>query len=513
MVLSCTARPPSDHAEAEPEPKATPPIVEPSKHPTRGEPIRGRVSVASTTSAGQPPVVWFEPVEGERWILTDRPEPWLVTFDGAQVEITGERYTPQDRSGQAPQFRIFTIARVDEGMSANLVKVGPEIELKGRFEVDIGEPGTKSEGERTLDFVAEDGRGFMVHNLADDQLGAPAGRSVGIRAREVELSPYAAHRTGPRVWVTAIDDLAIGDAGERTPKATPTTTPYATTSADLDGDGKAEVIALGNDGRLAIGAASETLAWIHPEDSYWRGLDRENRLSIVELDGKRRGVMFWQFEEGDVDPDKRYEVFGYRDGAIKRLTPAPVPASHASEVSVGTGRVTIVEDFCEQDATIGDDGKPRDDGKSRRTTRTLRYDRARDLFVVEQKATSKRSRCLMAACPFVEVDGQRVGEILRRLSEPVAEGTQSLALPASSGRVSVTLVEEKPEWTMLDAVALRVDGTIVHPLECAGTPTLCADDGVVRTLAPGERMTLTFDVEASSDVVLLVDGHYLPLDP
>lgn len=394
----------------------------------------------------------------------------------------------------------------------SIERAGAEIELAGRFAIEVGEPGTKSGGERSVEFVADDGRSFIVHNLGEAEIGAP-GRAVKIRAREVELSRFAAHRGGPRVWVVEIVEGEPTARVDASSKMTPVTTPYAATNADLDGDGKSESISLGRDGRLAIGTATETVVWLHPPADYWGGLDHENRLVVVDLDGKRKGVMFWQFEEGDVDPDKRYEVFGYRDGAIKRLTPAPVPAAHASEVSLGRGRVTIVEDSCAVDSTLDDAGMPKADGKSRRVVRTLRYDAARDVYVVGEKTTTKRARCIMAACPFVEVQGVQIGEILRRLSEPSAEGSQSLALPPASGRVEVTLAERKPEWSAIDAVALRVDGTIVLPRECDTVPTLCADDGVARTLGPGEAMTLSFDIGTSSDIVLLVDGHYVPLAP
>lgn len=318
-----------------------------------------------------------------------------------------------------------------------------------------------------------------------------------------------ATRSGRRV----AEDEPDAEA-EVPPTMTPVAEPYASTSADLDGDGKTETIAIGRDGRITIGTASESLVWLHPPDDYWGGLDRENRLVVVDLDGKRKGVVFWQFEAGDVDPDKRYEAFGYRDGAIKRLVSSPVPAAHASEVSMGTGRVTIVEDSCAKDSTIDDMGMPKSDGTARRVVRTLRYDRARDMFDVGEKVTTKRARCVMAACPFVEVDGVSIGEILRRLSDASSEGSQALALPPTvAGRLTVTIAERKPEWSAIDAVALRVDGRVVLPRECGATPALCSDDGVARTLGPGERMALSFDVAASDDVVLLVDGHYVPLAP
>lgn len=509
-LVGCTASSPQSPAGAGAPVEA--PTAAPAPTPTAADALAFEATVRIDAEPGGKKLqgVWLERDDGERWIAAYRPEAWLVPFDGKRVRVTGARYTPKGQAVSSEHFRIATLEATGDGLTAGIVSVGAEVTMKGRFSEVVGEAGTKSEGERWSSFTSAGGESFALANTPE---GLVTGVDVEVVARPAEYSKYAAHRGGPMIWVISIA------GGPAQAKAKPTPGPYAETKADLDGDGTVEAIAIAADGAVTIGAAPPAqLTWIHPTDDYWGGLDRAQRLSVVRLDAKHQAVVFWQFQEGDVDPDKRFHVWGWWDGAIHELVASPIDVGHASEFVATGGTLRFVDDACVRDATIGPDGTPANDGQSRRTVRTLRWDAKRRRLVDGTKTTKTRSRCLIAACPFVELGAAgapvRVGEILRRLSEPALGGAQSLNLPAfAGGRLELALVEAKPEISYVDRVELRVDGIVHRPLACrTDTGPACADDGRYLILAPGERRVFWFEIPASDDVVLVVDGYYVPQD-
>jgi len=504
----CTSTPPAP-------PNVTPPPAPETAAEPAGDPadegllaFDAVVRIDAAPAAEGLQMVWLERADGARLVAADRPEAWLRPFDGARVRVSGRTWSPEGGSGRATHLRIDTLLRLDAPEGAELVRLGPERTLPGRFVQSVGEPGTKGEGESYVTFAPTIGGSYL---LANHPAALRFEVEVEITAREAELSRFAAHRGGPMLWVLGID----GHAADDPPRVDPVPTePYARASGDLDGDGVVETITLGHDGVLTIAgskpATSTHVDWIHPTDDYWGGLDRDQRLTVVRLDAKAQAVVFWQFQEGDVDPDRRYHFFGYWDGAIHPLTPAPIDVAHASDLAVVGGKITFIEESCVRDATIRADGSTAADGLSRRDVRSLRWRPKRGLTPTLRR-TDTRSRCLMAACPFVDVGDARVGEILRRMSAPRLAGSQSLRLPPfAGGRLVVTLAEDKPEVTYLDDVRLWVDGVEHRPLECAAGHAACGDDGVVHVLAPGDRAAFTFDLPAADDVVLVVDGHYVP---
>lgn len=124
-----------------------------------------------------------------------------------------------------------------------------------------------------------------------------------------------------------------------------------------------------------------------------------------------------------------------------------------------------------------------------------------------------------SACPFVAVsidggDFVEHGEILRNLRAPALEATQSLAIPAAGScrRVTVRLLERKPETTHLDRVALEIGGRRIAPSDCGARP-ICEDDARYLTLGPGDAIDVNFDLQAGSDcsqLRVIADGYYVP---
>ncbi len=504
-AAACTTTPPVV-------PIATAPAPIPAPAPTPADDgllaFDAVVQIDPAPSGKNLQAVWLERGDGARFIAAYRPEAWLRPFDGARVSVTGRTWSPEGQAVRATHLRIETLRRIDAPEDAELVAVGPERTLPGRFVQSVGEPGTKGEGESYVTFAPTIGGSYL---LANQPAALRFDVEVEITAREAELSRFAARRGGPTLWVLGID----GHAADEPPRAeTVSIEPYARASGDLDGDGVVETITLGHDGALTVAgsgpATSTRVDWIHPTDDYWGGLERDQRLTVVRLDAKTQAVVFWQFQEGDVDPDRRYHFFGYWDGAIHPLTPAPLDVAHATDLAVVGGKITFIEESCLRDATIRADGSTAADGLSRRDVRSLRW-RARKGLTPSLRRTDTRSRCLVAACPFVDVGPARIGEILRRMSEPRLEGSQSLRLPPfAGGRLVVTLAEDKQEVTSLDDVRLWADGVEHQPLECAAGHAACGDDGVAHRLGPGDRAAFTFSLPAADDVVLVVDGHYVP---
>jgi hypothetical protein len=114
------------------------------------------------------------------------------------VQVTGERYQPEGQAIMAVHVRVHTLALVDDDGSAELVGLGPERELRGRFEERLVPDGAKGAGERYVVFVADGAEHLLASEPPPGMtLLAPA----TIRAREATMSPYVARRGGPYLWV------------------------------------------------------------------------------------------------------------------------------------------------------------------------------------------------------------------------------------------------------------------------------------------------------------------------
>ena len=75
-----------------------------------------------------------------------------------------------------------------------------EEHFEGTIEAENAEVGSKSEGETWLVLVVGTER-FELENAGD----LKAGDKVALRARRVTLSPYSAHRPGPRLQIVAVE--------------------------------------------------------------------------------------------------------------------------------------------------------------------------------------------------------------------------------------------------------------------------------------------------------------------
>lgn len=204
LLLSVATAACGPASSTDPTPPEPQPATAPAQQPA-AESFEATVEIDANPGRKGEQCVRLVRDDGERWIVTYRPEAWLQPFAHKRVRVTGERYTPPGQALMAPHYRLRTIALLESQLmrsDALLASAGEEQTLTGAFSQKVGEPGTKLEGEPYTVFTTADGRAYL---LANEPEGARPGETQTIHAREVELSPYMARRGGPTLWVLAID--------------------------------------------------------------------------------------------------------------------------------------------------------------------------------------------------------------------------------------------------------------------------------------------------------------------
>lgn len=144
--------------------------------------------------------VWLDR-EGEEPLLIDyRAREFWIPFEGEQVTVTGEAWTPAPRAQQvdAAHFRVATLSLQHPTPEVALHAIGPEQTLIGLVETLEGEPGTKMEGSTWDAFAVEGGTNYQIWYAPE---GMPKDTRLTITAREVTPSPFSAHMPGPTLWI------------------------------------------------------------------------------------------------------------------------------------------------------------------------------------------------------------------------------------------------------------------------------------------------------------------------
>jgi hypothetical protein len=132
-------------------------------------------------------------------VVSDEADPLLESFDGRRVDVVGEPLEPEGHALVAPHLQVRTLRLVNADPGARNVAIGAEVHLTGWFEEWTWPAGTKLAGEKTLRFVAVDGRSFFVAPLPAQP---PLGEPVTVRARAVEPSPFLGGVPGgDHLWV------------------------------------------------------------------------------------------------------------------------------------------------------------------------------------------------------------------------------------------------------------------------------------------------------------------------
>lgn len=251
---------------------------------------------------------------------------------------------------------------------------------------------------------------------------------------------------------------------------------------DLDGDGKAEVVEVTDEG---VGVAGAVLA--HGLDAYDVRVLHAKAVDIDRRDSRREVLVSRQEYE-----DLHEYVVVSMAGGKPRLSERIYTGQLGLE---GDGRLTTTDVNCGQ------------------TTAAVYTLKNGVVVKASSKKTGKYDPMMCAACPFVYVDtgsGWTLrGEILRDVRFEAAETTRAMRLGrATMTRVRVTIAERKPEVTFLDEVVLIAGGKRVAPLGC---DEVCAVDGRRQRLRRGDELELEFEVPLGAELVLSATGYYVPL--
>jgi hypothetical protein len=151
-------------------------------------------------------------------------------------------------------------------------------------------------------------------------------------------------------------------------------------------------------------------------------------------------------------------------------------------------------------------------GQEHTTTYRLKGNKVTKIST-KTKGTFNEDECV--ACPFVYIDGKYKGEILRYLNHPSLEKTQSLPLGRrfNSTSFTVTISEEKPEITHLNAIWIVQNGQKILPKQCdTKQPEFCSIDRNYYRMERGDSIELDFELlDANSPVELWGHGYYVPV--
>ncbi len=277
-------------------------------------------------------------------------------------------------------------------------------------------------------------------------------------------------------------------------------------TADLNGDGVDESIALvtgairvGNsvvvipkevpgfanmwDKRMPAGAPISVDSW---DD--WKVVD-------IDVSDKRKELVL-SFHAGE---DYELSFFFHYDGANLKAGPVLGPGNPKI---LGNGIVRSGHGNCGQSVT---------------QTWKLKHGHLR---LVRQKKQGRFDNDHCAACPFVyRLDGDawhKKGEILRHLIGATLDGWQSLEIGPIQQRkevLALSIREEKPETTYLDAVYISVGEERFLPLACDGSnvPAYCSADGRVSRIESGDAIELEFALpkELSGRALMWAKGYYV----
>jgi hypothetical protein len=132
------------------------------------------------------------------WVASYERDALWQAFEGLRVEVTGERYKPENQALVAPHIHVKTLTLEHSDTTAQITRFQAEQNLDGQFVEFVWPAGTKLAGEKTLRFVTTEGREFFLGGKLPD---APLGRPVSVRSRVFEPSPYAARPYGEYLWV------------------------------------------------------------------------------------------------------------------------------------------------------------------------------------------------------------------------------------------------------------------------------------------------------------------------
>ncbi len=102
----------------------------------------------------------------------------------------------------ATHLRVLSLSAADGEAQTDPQRVGPELELTGRFIRRTGEPGSKSEGSSWLVLETKGGATYLIEGQRPEE--GEVGPQVVVSGRAVEPSPYKTRLGGRYVWILEI---------------------------------------------------------------------------------------------------------------------------------------------------------------------------------------------------------------------------------------------------------------------------------------------------------------------
>ncbi len=135
---------------------------------------------------------------GPTWVASYESNALWKAFDGRRVEITGERYVPQDQALVAPHVRVKSLSLERSDPAAEFTRIEEETMIEGQLIEWTWPMGTKLAGEKMIRFTSAQGREFFIASKKPD---VPIGKPCTVRARIVDPSPYNARPDGEWLWI------------------------------------------------------------------------------------------------------------------------------------------------------------------------------------------------------------------------------------------------------------------------------------------------------------------------
>ena len=145
--------------------------------------------------------VWLKTKDGRRLLIDYRAHPWWRPFEGREVEVTGQSYTPRGQAIQAEHYRVKSMKVRKPTVEDSLISISGEVELTGTFTVYTWPKGTKLEGEKNTIFRTTSGETYWLSQRPEPM--PKLDQAVKIKARVVEPSPFVARPGGPYLWVVS----------------------------------------------------------------------------------------------------------------------------------------------------------------------------------------------------------------------------------------------------------------------------------------------------------------------
>ncbi len=173
---------------------------------TAGDNLRftARLTIDAQPGGKKSQAVWLQREDGdrERFVIAYHPHAVWRPFDGLRVEVVGQVYEPRGQALGATHLRVLSLSAAEGEAQTDPQRVGPELELRGRFTRQSGEAGSKSEGSSWLVLETTGGGTYLIEGKRPE--AEEVGPQVVVIGRAVEPSPFKTRLGGRYVWILEI---------------------------------------------------------------------------------------------------------------------------------------------------------------------------------------------------------------------------------------------------------------------------------------------------------------------